>query len=153
MKKYRKAVSILALKDKSPEILLVHKPRLADAWQLPQGGIEAGESDREAAKRELREETGLKISGIDFMSRITYSYDFPPEYIERFKAANSGQTLSFVVVKIDVEPVIKVDNSEINDYRWVTREGLKEFIKRKEYLDVIYSVLDEFGKKSKNEEM
>ena len=30
-----------------------------DAWQMPQGGIDEGETPREAAMRELHEETGI----------------------------------------------------------------------------------------------
>ena len=32
------------------------------AWQMPQGGIDPGESPAQAAERELREETGIKKS-------------------------------------------------------------------------------------------
>lgn len=40
------------------EVLLVHRPRYDD-WSLPKGKADAGESDEEAAVREVEEETGL----------------------------------------------------------------------------------------------
>jgi 8-oxo-dGTP pyrophosphatase MutT (NUDIX family) len=40
------------------EVVLVHRPRYDD-WALPKGKLEAGETDEEAALREVREETGL----------------------------------------------------------------------------------------------
>lgn len=39
------------------EVLLVHRPRYDD-WSLPKGGIEPGETPRDAAVREALEETG-----------------------------------------------------------------------------------------------
>ncbi len=40
------------------EVVLVHRPAYND-WALPKGKLEAGETDEEAAVREVREETGL----------------------------------------------------------------------------------------------
>jgi 8-oxo-dGTP pyrophosphatase MutT (NUDIX family) len=41
------------------EILLVHRPRYDD-WSLPKGKLDPGESHKQAAVREVREETGLR---------------------------------------------------------------------------------------------
>jgi 8-oxo-(d)GTP phosphatase len=41
------------------EVLLVHRPAYAD-WSLPKGKLEPGEPEREAALREVEEETGLR---------------------------------------------------------------------------------------------
>jgi predicted NUDIX family NTP pyrophosphohydrolase len=53
----------------SLEVLLVHpggpfwRNKDAGAWQLPKGGIEAGETAAEAARRETEEELGIVLTG------------------------------------------------------------------------------------------
>jgi len=41
------------------EVLLVHRPKYDD-WTLPKGKCDPGESDEDAAEREVQEETGLR---------------------------------------------------------------------------------------------
>ena len=44
-----------------PEVLLVHRPRYDD-WTFPKGKLDPGESDEQAAIREVEEETGYRCS-------------------------------------------------------------------------------------------
>jgi 8-oxo-dGTP pyrophosphatase MutT (NUDIX family) len=61
----RNVVRLVVL-EASGRVLLLHvrdatQPEFGTAWELPGGGIEAGEDYVQAAIRELREETGLEI--------------------------------------------------------------------------------------------
>ena len=59
-------------RDDGPEIVY---PGLE--WQMPQGGIDAGENPREAVMRELWEETG--VTHADYLGETDWmTYDFPP---------------------------------------------------------------------------
>lgn len=49
-------------------------------WQFPQGGIDAGEGDFDAALRELREETGVRSVRLLGRTRDWIGYEFPPEH-------------------------------------------------------------------------
>jgi 8-oxo-dGTP pyrophosphatase MutT (NUDIX family) len=57
----------LVVLDAAGRILLLHvqdlsNPQFGTVWELPGGGIEAGESYTQAALRELREETGIEVA-------------------------------------------------------------------------------------------
>jgi len=153
-KKYRQAASVLVVRPSnvcSPDgceqifsVLLVHKPRKCDAWQLPQGGIEEGETMSQAGLRELEEETGISGATLLFESSIRYKYDFSRKFHKRHNPINDGQELLFVVVESPKDPKVTVDNREIDTYRWVEPQDIGKFIDRKEYLDTIIKLLDEY---------
>lgn len=65
---------------RGPELLLIQrgKPPRAGSWSLPGGKQELGETVRETASREVREETGVEISVtrlIDVVDTITRDDD------------------------------------------------------------------------------
>ncbi len=53
------------------EILVVHRPAYDD-WSFPKGKLEAGESDEDAAIREVEEETGLVCALDRELARTSY---------------------------------------------------------------------------------
>jgi len=54
---------------------------LAQAWQMPQGGIDAGETPQQAVLRELAEEIGTARAEIIDEYPEWLTYDLPPELI------------------------------------------------------------------------
>jgi 8-oxo-dGTP diphosphatase len=53
------------------EYLLVHRPRYDD-WSLPKGKLDTGESFKQAALREVEEETGMRCSALARVGTISY---------------------------------------------------------------------------------
>lgn len=135
---YRSCASVAVFRSKKNggyEMLLVHKPRKNDAWQLPQGGCEEGETVEEAAVREVREEAGITPQLID-TSDYVYQYDFPKSY-RRFRPDNvCGQRIEYVFATVEPDTEVTVDEEEIDRYVWVTADEIGGYIKRKEYLEL-----------------
>ena len=54
-------------------------------WQMPQGGIDPGESPKEAALRELEEETGVSrdLVRIEAENEDWLAYDLPLELLDK----------------------------------------------------------------------
>jgi 8-oxo-dGTP diphosphatase len=53
-------------------VLLVHRPEYDD-WSLPKGKLDPGESWKEAARREVEEETGLDCEPGEEVGRLFYT--------------------------------------------------------------------------------
>jgi exopolysaccharide biosynthesis WecB/TagA/CpsF family protein len=92
-------------------------------WQLPQGGIDAGEGIVEAGKREAWEETGLENLELVKISPKTNTYVWNNAVRKFWKNRthrNMGQTQHIVYFKFsgnDAE--IKIDNKEFINFKWV----------------------------------
>jgi putative (di)nucleoside polyphosphate hydrolase len=75
---YRPAVGMMLARAGRIFLGKRHGP-LLDAWQMPQGGIEPGETPERAAWRELAEEVGTRKAELLAESRRWYAYDLPAE--------------------------------------------------------------------------
>src|SRR3546814_12436802 len=82
---YRPCVGLLLL-NRQGRVFVGRRVDTADAWQMPQGGIDPDEEPRVAALREMREEIGTASAAFLAESRVWRPYDLPPSLARRIWA-------------------------------------------------------------------
>ena len=129
-KKYRPNVAAVILASSYPfdcKILIAQRCDLTGIWQFPQGGIDEGETPREALKRELKEEIGT--DDIDVLSEYPQwlSYDFPEGTTSRKFYNFDGQTQKYFLVRLRPGAKININTKkpEFSEYKFInSREVL-----------------------------
>jgi len=103
----------------------------ADAWQMPQGGIDDGETPREAALRELAEETGTDKGAVLAETAGWLSYDLPDDLVGKaLKGRYRGQrqkwfAVGFAGTDNDID-IAGVEHPEFDDWAWMRAGDLAQ---------------------------
>jgi len=144
---YRDGVGMMLISDKGLVFVAKRIDTVAEAWQMPQGGIDAGESPREAALRELKEEIGTDKAEIIAESRDWLTYDLPAELVPKLWGGRfRGQKQKWFALRFtgkDSDINIETDHPEFCEWQWIAMEKLPGVIvtfKRNLY----QSIVDEF---------
>ena len=136
---YRSCVVGVFVNDKG----LVLAGERADApgsWQLPQGGVDPGESVIQAIYREMREELGCDAFEIVDQSSREIKYRFPEGLKAKVAKRYCGQSTTWFKLKFkkDAAPDLAKADGELKSTKWLPPAELTEGIiewKRAAYVD------------------
>ena len=113
-------------------------------WQMPQGGIEGYENPRDAAFRELFEETGVNNAVLIKEARQPIRYDLPPELLETVWGGRyrGQEQLWFAMLCLGEDSDVRLDlhEQEFSEWRWISKDELVGNIvpfKREAYAKVL----------------
>ncbi|MDC0737606.1 RNA pyrophosphohydrolase [Cognatishimia sp. SS12] len=147
---YRRNVGVMLVNQEGAAFVGQRLDSEVPAWQMPQGGIDAGETPAEAALRELEEETGVTP---DLVTQIAetdgwIAYDLPHDIVPRiWKGRYKGQEQKWFLYRFhgsDEHVNIEVDHPEFSEWRWLPVSELVDNIvpfKRTVYAQVVAAFL------------
>ncbi|HKU54145.1 MAG TPA: RNA pyrophosphohydrolase [Rhizomicrobium sp.] len=141
---YRPCVGIM-LFNRDGEVFVGKRiDQTVEGWQMPQGGIDKGETPRQAALRELQEEVGTDKAEIIAEMEDWVTYDLPKHLVGvAFKGKYKGQRQKWFALRFtgqDSDIDLAAHEPEFSAFQWVSLEALPALIvpfKRDTYKAVI----------------
>tara|TARA_A100001015_G_scaffold305653_1_gene398695 strand:- start:258 stop:728 length:471 start_codon:yes stop_codon:yes gene_type:complete len=143
----RIGVGVVVLNNKNQVFVGKRKDNPGNKWQMPQGGVDIGESYINAMKRELFEETSIKnIKILKEVDRI-YEYELPNNLVGIiWKGKFRGQKQKWFITKFlgeDSEINLNTKHPEFIDWKWIEPKLLPEVIvnfKKDLYLNLLTEI-------------
>ena len=141
---YRPGVGMMIINKEKKVFIAKRNDTKIQGWQMPQGGIDKGETPSKAALREMEEEIGSNLGKIIAETRNWYSYDIPKFLIQKlWEGSYRGQIQKWFLIEYlgkDSDINLNTEMPEFTHWRWATIEELPKLIipfKKKLYSAVI----------------
>ena len=145
---YREGVGMMLLNSDNHVFVARRIDSSSEAWQMPQGGIDAGEDPLTAAFRELKEEIGTDKADLLGESKHWLTYDLPEILIPKiWNGRFRGQRQKWYVMRftgVHADINIETEHPEFSEWKWIEMTDLPGIIvpfKR----DLYQALVDEFS--------
>lgn len=101
-------------------VLVGERSDYPGSWQLPQGGVDAGEKPESAVFREMQEELGIGKFQIIKQSSQAVSYDFPEDLATGIAQKYRGQKQIWFLLnpEFSIDPKTLVGDGEFMAFKW-----------------------------------
>tara|TARA_B100000123_G_scaffold12826_1_gene9602 strand:+ start:284 stop:754 length:471 start_codon:yes stop_codon:yes gene_type:complete len=145
----RNGVGVIVLNNENKVFVGKRKDNPVDRWQMPQGGVDIGESYLSAMKRELYEETSIK--SIEILKEINgfFEYELPKNLVGIiWKGKFRGQKQKWFITRFignENEINLKTKNPEFIEWKWIVPDELPKTIvdfKKKMYAELLETLKD-----------
>ena len=145
----RNGVGVIVLNNENKVFVGKRKDNPVDRWQMPQGGVDIGESYLSAMKRELYEETSIK--SIEILKEINgfFEYELPKNLVGIiWKGKFRGQKQKWFITRFignENEINLQTRNPEFIEWKWIIPDELPKTIvdfKKKMYDELLKTLKD-----------
>jgi len=148
LQKYRPGVGVVLINKRGDVFIARRNDVRGNAWQMPQGGIDQGETPDRAAFRELKEEIGTDNAKLVAQSKQWLYYDVPASIAKKAWSGRwKGQRQKWFLMLFtgsDSEIDVATNHPEFDSWRWTSVDELESLavsFKKKLYA----SLLEEFA--------
>ena len=117
---YFRAGAGAVIVDAAGNVLALERAHIAGAWQLPQGGLDAGEEPFDAVLREVKEETGLASRELELLGQFPelLAYELPAA--DRSAKTGRGQVHHWFVFRYRGRGKIELPkDGEFTRWQWM----------------------------------
>ena len=145
----RNGVGVIVLNNENKVFVGKRKDNPVDKWQMPQGGVDIGESYLSAMRRELYEETSIK--SIEILREVDgfFEYELPKNLVGIiWKGKFRGQKQKWFIVRFignENEINLQTRNPEFIEWKWIAPDELPKTIvdfKKKMYVELLEIIKD-----------